>query len=55
MTSNWINKFKQAFPYDTEDMDTILERIDKLLRKAGRSTDDETLAEEIQREIEDEL
>lgn len=55
MTSKWIEEIYKNSEYETDvnwnNIVIILEKIDKLLRKAMYSTDDENLSDEIRKEI----
>jgi len=54
MTSKWIKEVKDVFTigFYLDDIFKILERIDKLLRLAMNSTDNEELHDKIREEIE---
>ena len=55
MPSKWINELDEKSFYferdDSEEFYSVLERIDKLLKRAMHSTDDEQLHEDIRKEI----
>lgn len=60
MTSKWIKDLEDDYKFNPDNNDSgiflenvikVAERIDKLLRKAMHSTDDENLHEEIRKEI----
>lgn len=55
MTSKWIEEVHNVFNDTNEwdDVDIILERIDKILRRAKAGTDSETLLDSIEHEIYD--
>lgn len=55
MTSKWIKEALDApnYPWDTDNREEVLKRIDKLLRRAMRETDDENLHDAIEKEIKD--
>jgi hypothetical protein len=55
MTSKWIDELKEECEFTTDNqwnrIFSVLERINKLLRRAMYSTDDEQLSNDIEKEM----